>query len=248
MANREAELRLKIKKKYIGTSGDLTSLDKTMREMYKEDNVYPAKIIIEQITGMYKDSMNALSLAVDESFQESKQQFINSKEFADILEEERFKGQEEGKQQTLKDIKMKREEYFKMDDLDSDEVDTVLLNDILKDLENNWVDKKMKTIKYLCICDYGQVRSVAMAWFIHGLNREDGRIKHLQYEAIPIGSVTTSKKTMKMLKNWADVIIDVRKYIPIDNYGNPNDPQLQARVKDIWEILQLEEKNENKKM
>ena len=30
---------------------------------------------------------------------------------------------------------MKREEYFKMDDLDSDEVDTVLLNDILKTKE-----------------------------------------------------------------------------------------------------------------
>lgn len=95
----------------------------------------------------------------------------------------------------------------------------------------------METKKYLCICDYGQVRSVAMAWYIHGLNREDNKIKHLQYEAIPIGAVTTSKKTMKMMKKWADVVIDVRKYIPSDTYGNPNNPELMEKVKLIWEEL-----------
>ncbi|MCK9429483.1 MAG: hypothetical protein M0R17_05725 [Candidatus Omnitrophica bacterium] len=91
--------------------------------------------------------------------------------------------------------------------------------------------------KYLCICDYGQVRSVAMAWYIHGLNREDGRIKHLQYEAIPIGSVTSSKKTMKMLKKWADVVIDVRKYIPKDIYGSPTNEELQNKCREIWEKI-----------
>jgi hypothetical protein len=99
----------------------------------------------------------------------------------------------------------------------------------------------MKTIKYLCICDYGQVRSVAMAWYIHGLNREYGRIRHLQYEAIPIGSVTCSKKTMKMLKHWADIIIDVRKYIPSDTFGTPNNEELQSKVKKIWEEINLKE-------
>jgi hypothetical protein len=97
----------------------------------------------------------------------------------------------------------------------------------------------MKTIKYLCICDYGQVRSVAMAWFIHGLNRDNGRIRKLQYEAIPIGSVTSSKKTMKMLKNWADVVIDVRKYIPLDTYGSPNNPELMLEVAEVWNKIQL---------
>ena len=100
----------------------------------------------------------------------------------------------------------------------------------------------MKTIKYLCICDYGQVRSVAMAWYIHGLNREDGRIKHLQYEAIAIGSVTSSKKTMKMLKNWADYVIDVRKYIPSDIYGSPTNELLQDKVREIWEKINMEKK------
>ena len=97
----------------------------------------------------------------------------------------------------------------------------------------------METKKYLCICDYGQVRSVAMTWYIHGLNRDDGRIRKLRYEAIPIGSVTSSKKTMKMLKKWADVVIDVRKYIPLDTYGNPNNDELMEKVRDIWEGLSV---------
>ncbi len=95
----------------------------------------------------------------------------------------------------------------------------------------------METKKYLCICDYGQVRSVAMTWFIHGLNRDNNRINKLRYEAIAIGSVTSSKKTMKMMKKWADVVIDVRKWIPSDNYGNPNNDELMEKVKEIWEGL-----------
>ena len=95
----------------------------------------------------------------------------------------------------------------------------------------------MKTKKYLCICDYGQVRSVAMAWYIHGLNREDGRINNLQFEAIAIGSVTSSKRTMKYFKKWADVVIDIRKWIPSDTYGTPTHPELQEKVKEIWEKL-----------
>ena len=92
----------------------------------------------------------------------------------------------------------------------------------------------MKTKKYLCICSYGQVRSVAMAWYIHGLNREDGRINKLKYEAIPIGVVTSSKTTMKMMKKWADVVIDVRKYIPLDKYGSPSHYELMEKVRNIW--------------
>lgn len=95
----------------------------------------------------------------------------------------------------------------------------------------------MKTTKYLCICDYGQVRSAGMAIYIHGLNREDGRIKNLQYEALAVGSVTSSKKTMKMLKKWADVIIDMRLYIPLDKYGNSRHPELQEKCKEIWEKI-----------
>ena len=95
----------------------------------------------------------------------------------------------------------------------------------------------MKTEKFLCICDYGQVRSGALAWYIHGLNRDEsiGRIPKLNFEAIAIGSVTSSKKTMKYFKQWADHIIDVRKWIPSDTFGNPNDEELMSKVKEIFE-------------
>ena len=93
----------------------------------------------------------------------------------------------------------------------------------------------MKTEKYLCICDYGQVRSVALAWYIHGLNREDNRINKLRFEAIPIGAVTSSKKTIKYMKAWADYVIDVRKYIPSDTFGTPTHPDLMEKVKMIFE-------------
>lgn len=89
------------------------------------------------------------------------------------------------------------------------------------------------TIKVLCICDWGQVRSVAMAQFIHELNGTP-RIKKVLYEAIPVGAVVSTKKTMKMLKDWADIVIDVRKYLPSDTWHNPRDPELKEKVKEIW--------------
>lgn len=93
------------------------------------------------------------------------------------------------------------------------------------------------TIKILTICDYGQVRSVGMKCYLNGLQRcESDRIDKLLYDVIAIGSVTSSKKTMKMLKKkWADIVIDVRRWIPVDNYGNCWDDELQEECKRIWE-------------
>ena len=73
-----------------------------------------------------------------------------------------------------------------------------------------------------------------MKCFINGQQRLNGRIPKLQYEAIAVGSVTTSKKTMKMLKKWADVIIDVRKWIPEDIYNGAFDNALQVECAKIW--------------
>lgn len=96
--------------------------------------------------------------------------------------------------------------------------------------------------KYLCICDYGQIRSVGMKCYINGLQRTGkNRIEKLQYEVIAVGSVTTSKKTMKMLKKWADVVIDVRKWIPLDDFSSPFDERLQQECAKIWEEINLEE-------
>ena len=94
------------------------------------------------------------------------------------------------------------------------------------------------SLKVLCICAGGNVRSVAMAQFIKELNgiyRSDN--KNLSYEAIAIGKVYTSDKTMKMLNEWANIIINMEDYIPFDIWGNPRDENLKKKVKKIWKQL-----------
>lgn len=101
------------------------------------------------------------------------------------------------------------------------------------------------TKKYLCICDWGQVRSVAMAQFIHELNinKKNGiyDFNELKYEAIPIGEKVSSKQTMNfMTLQWADEIIDVRKYLPEDIWRNSRHPDLIKKVEEIWQRLEAE--------
>ncbi len=92
--------------------------------------------------------------------------------------------------------------------------------------------------KYLCICAWGNVRSVAMAQHIKELNGKyknhvkEGTLKH---EAIAIGNCVTSLVTRTMLKEWADVVIDMRDYLPKDIWLNPRHPDLKEKVKEIWE-------------
>ena len=91
------------------------------------------------------------------------------------------------------------------------------------------------TIKILTICDYGQVHSVGMKCYLNGLQRcGKNRIDKLKYDVIAVGSVTSSKKTMKMLKQWADIVIDVRKWITKDIYGNCWDDDLRKECEKIW--------------
>ena len=72
-----------------------------------------------------------------------------------------------------------------------------------------------------------------MAQHIHELNGWH-RIEKVIYEAIPIGSVVSSKKTMNMMKKWADVVIDMRKFLPEDLWHNPRNPELKEIVSKIW--------------
>ena len=92
------------------------------------------------------------------------------------------------------------------------------------------------TINILCICDYGQIRSVGMKCYINGLQETNGRIEKLKYDVIAVGSITSSKRTMKMLKNWANIIIDMRKYLE-DKYPHSWDDELQQECAKIWENL-----------
>ena len=89
------------------------------------------------------------------------------------------------------------------------------------------------TYKVLCICGWGQVRSVAMAQYIHELNGKN-EFDELKYEAIPIGWKVSSEQTIALMKDWADLIIDVRKYLPEDLWHNPRHPELKEKVKEIW--------------
>jgi hypothetical protein len=90
-------------------------------------------------------------------------------------------------------------------------------------------------INILTICDYGQVRSVGMKCYLNGLQRAGkNRIDKLKYDVIAVGSITSSKETIKMLKEWADIVIDVRKWIPEDIYGNCWNEDLQLECEKIW--------------
>ncbi len=100
------------------------------------------------------------------------------------------------------------------------------------------------TKKYLCICSWGNVRSVAMAQFIKELNgkyanhAKDGTLK---YEAIAIGNHVASEETINMLKEWADEVINITEYLPKDLWHNPRHKEIMEEMKKIWK--QLEEKH-----
>jgi len=97
-------------------------------------------------------------------------------------------------------------------------------------------------MKVLCICAWGNVRSVAMAQFIKELNgKYKNHVKEgtLKYQAIAIGNCVTDVGTRKMLKGWADVVIDMRDYLPKDIWRDPRHPELKQKVKEIWKNLKL---------
>ena len=91
--------------------------------------------------------------------------------------------------------------------------------------------------KYLCICEGGNVRSVAMAQYIKEQNgRWEEREKDfkLKFEAIAIGKKETSIETMNMLKEWADEVIDLTEYLPVDLWHNPRHKEIMGEVEKIW--------------
>jgi predicted protein tyrosine phosphatase len=61
-------------------------------------------------------------------------------------------------------------------------------------------------MKYLCVCDGGNVRSQAMAYVLHDLKG---------HEAIPVGRIRVSEKTMEMMCKWADTIIIMQPHMEV---------------------------------
>lgn len=92
-------------------------------------------------------------------------------------------------------------------------------------------------MKFLCVCDGGNVRSVAMAY----------ALKMNEQEALAVGRLYTTKETMDMLSSWADQIILMEPHMiesidPMfhkkiivcdvgpDRYGLYIHPELQVQV------------------
>lgn len=65
-------------------------------------------------------------------------------------------------------------------------------------------------MKYLCVCDGGNVRSVGMAYV---LKHEFGQGRN---EAIAVGRGNSSIDTLAMLCEWADVIVIMEPHMKVD--------------------------------
>ena len=102
-------------------------------------------------------------------------------------------------------------------------------------------------IKILCLCNWGNVRSVAMAKYIKMLNLQNGERhwrkyelegKTVNYESIAVGKYCNSKETLDILKNWADYVIDLSdegEYCPgKDDWFTPTHPDLINKIGEIW--------------
>lgn len=94
--------------------------------------------------------------------------------------------------------------------------------------------------KILCVCKGGDVRSVAMAYFLkHGKNED----------AIAASYQFNSPETLKLLMDWADIIMVAEDYmrnrLPIGNaskvksidigpdiWGNPFHPDLRNLIEE----------------
>lgn len=61
-------------------------------------------------------------------------------------------------------------------------------------------------MKVLCLCQKGNSRSVVLAWYLRNL---------FGHETLAAGMVTTSRRTRRMLYDWADRIILV-----VPRYGH----------------------------
>jgi len=117
-------------------------------------------------------------------------------------------------------------------------------------------------MKFLCLCNHGNVRSACMA-------RE---LKDLGHEAIAIGITPSipnnpwegfSNETIQLLYKWADIVLDFsdnaggresilkkhKKYkkfhIGIDKWHNPFHPELRSIMQTIIQSLTYEVKDEN---
>ena len=72
-------------------------------------------------------------------------------------------------------------------------------------------------MKFLCVCDGGNVRSAALAFVLHDLKG---------HEAIPVGRLRVSKETLNLLCAWADTIVIMQKHME-----ESIDPQFTGKLR-----------------
>lgn len=76
-------------------------------------------------------------------------------------------------------------------------------------------------MKVLCVCEYGNVRSVALAYLIKTI---------YGHETIAIGAKNTSDKTRQMMYEWADRVIYVPDLVGKDVWHDPFHHNLQHKL------------------
>jgi hypothetical protein len=108
-------------------------------------------------------------------------------------------------------------------------------------------------MRFLCVCDGGNVRSQALAYVLHDLEGQ---------EAIAVGRIRVSKETMEYMCNWADRIVIMQPHmiesipdishdkvvccdVGVDRFGIYIHPELLEMAKEGASWL-LENFNENK--
>lgn len=100
-------------------------------------------------------------------------------------------------------------------------------------------------MKVLCVCNHGNVRSVALARAIKDISFNTEGHPH---EAIAIGAQITTPETMMMLFEWSDRVVWLSDAVPAprypevvdysirvghDRWHNPFHPELQEIMKII---------------
>jgi hypothetical protein len=76
-------------------------------------------------------------------------------------------------------------------------------------------------MKYLCVCDGGNVRSHALAYVLHDLKG---------HEAIAVGRIRVSAETMEMLCGWSDRVVLMQPHM-IESI--PNSHRSKVLVTDV---------------
>ena len=100
--------------------------------------------------------------------------------------------------------------------------------------------------RVLCICNGGNVRSVALARYIKDLNgiyiNLKGDENIIKYEAVAIGKDVMTKNSIDYMRKWADIIIDVSddgEYsIGRDIWNDASNPNLIKKMEEVWRSVE----------